>query len=151
MLKYFRGSSTRIITGMWWFFALIMLASYTANLAAFLTTDRMTSTISSAEDLAKQTKVTYGAYKGGSTRKFFQESNFSTYQRMGMVMEADPTLFTDNNTEGADRVYKGNYAFLMESIPMEYITIKNCSLTRVGDLLDSKGYGIALPIGRLIK
>lgn len=132
---------------MWWFFALIMLASYTANLAAFLTTDRMTPTINSAEDLAKQTKVTYGAYASGSTRKFFKESNFPIYARMGTIMEADPSLFTETNTEGANRVFKGDYAFFMESIPMEYITIKNCSLQRVGDLLDSKGYGVALPIG----
>jgi len=63
-----------------WFFALIMLASYTANLAAFLTMERMDATIDSAEDLAKQSKIKYGAVKGGSTMKFFQESNFSTYQ-----------------------------------------------------------------------
>ena len=49
---YYRGLATRIITGMWWFFALIMLASYTANLAAFLTMERMDATIDSAEDLA---------------------------------------------------------------------------------------------------
>jgi glutamate receptor, ionotropic, invertebrate len=67
---------------MWWFFALIMVASYTANLAAFLTMDRMGSSISSAEDLAKQVKIKYGTVKGGSTMKFFQYSNFSTYQRM---------------------------------------------------------------------
>ena len=57
-----------------------MLASYTANLAAFLTMERMDATINSAEDLAKQSKIKYGAVKGGSTMKFFQESNFSTYQ-----------------------------------------------------------------------
>jgi glutamate receptor, ionotropic, invertebrate len=135
---------------MWWFFALIMLASYTANLAAFLTTDRMTATISSAEDLVKS-KVSYGAFAGGSTRKFFKESNFSTYSRMGTFMEANQSLFTDGNKAGADRVMEGNYAFLMESIPMEYITIKNCKLQRVGDLLDSKGYGIALPMGMNMK
>jgi hypothetical protein len=65
---------------MWWFFALIMLASYTANLAAFLTMERMDATINSAEDLAKQSKIKYGTVQGGSTMKFFQESNFSTYQ-----------------------------------------------------------------------
>jgi glutamate receptor, ionotropic, invertebrate len=73
---------------MWWFFALIMLASYTANLAAFLTNALMGSSIDSAEDLAKQVKIKYGAYKGGSTMRFFQESNFSTYQRMWAAMES---------------------------------------------------------------
>ena len=34
---YFRAISTRMVAGMWWFFTLIMISSYTANLAAFLT------------------------------------------------------------------------------------------------------------------
>ena len=57
---------------MWWFFTLIMISSYTANLAAFLTVERMESPIESAEDLAKQTKIKYGCLESGSTRAFFR-------------------------------------------------------------------------------
>jgi glutamate receptor, ionotropic, invertebrate len=64
-----------------------MLASYTANLAAFLTNDMKPSAINSAEDLASQSKVKYGAIKSGSTIKFFQNSNFSTFQQMWAAME----------------------------------------------------------------
>lgn len=67
-----RAVSTRIVAGMWWFFTLIMISSYTANLAAFLTVERMDSPIESAEDLAKQTKIKYGALEGGSTAAFFK-------------------------------------------------------------------------------
>jgi hypothetical protein len=63
-----------MVAGMWWFFALIMCASYTANLAAFLTLNRMEGSISSAEDLAKQHKVKYGTMAGGSTASFFKVS-----------------------------------------------------------------------------
>lgn len=66
-----RAVSTRMVAGMWWFFTLIMISSYTANLAAFLTVERMDATIESAEDLAKQTKIKYGAVSGGSTAAFF--------------------------------------------------------------------------------
>ena len=34
---FFRAISTRMVAGIWWFFTLIMISSYTANLAAFLT------------------------------------------------------------------------------------------------------------------
>lgn len=71
---HYRGNSTRLVAGMWYFFALIMLASYTANLAAFLTMDRMEATIESAEDLAKQTKIKYGVLEGGSSAAFFKVS-----------------------------------------------------------------------------
>lgn len=40
--------------GIWWFFTLIIISSYTANLAAFLTVERMITPIENAEDLAKQ-------------------------------------------------------------------------------------------------
>ncbi|XP_058825661.1 glutamate receptor ionotropic, kainate 2-like [Topomyia yanbarensis] len=144
-----KAVSTRVVTGMWWFFALIMLSSYTANLAAFLTMERMDATIESAEDLAKQSKIKYGAVLGGSTLSFFRSSNFSTYQRMWAAMEsARPSVFTKSNDEGRDRVLKGRglYAFLMESTSLEYITERYCELTRIGGLLDSKGYGIAMPV-----
>lgn len=39
----------------------------------------------------------------------------------------------------------GKYAFLMESTSVEYVIERNCKLTQIGGLLDSKGYGIALP------
>ncbi|TRY77216.1 hypothetical protein TCAL_17031 [Tigriopus californicus] len=38
-----KAISTRMVAGMWWFFTLIMISSYTANLAAFLTVERMES------------------------------------------------------------------------------------------------------------
>ena len=69
-----KSVSTRMIAAMWWFFTLIMISSYTANLAAFLTVERMESPIESAEDLAKQTKIKYGCLESGSTRAFFRVS-----------------------------------------------------------------------------
>ncbi|KAK4883092.1 hypothetical protein RN001_006411 [Aquatica leii] len=143
-----KAVSTRMVAGMWWFFTLIMISSYTANLAAFLTVERMDSPIESAEDLAKQTKIKYGALKGGSTASFFRDSNFTTYERMWSFMESTrPSVFTSSNTEGVERVLKGkgNYAYLMESTTIEYVIERKCDLTRIGGLLDSKGYGIAMP------
>ena len=41
---------------MWFFFALIMGSSYTANLAAFLTVETLDKPIETAEDLARQVR-----------------------------------------------------------------------------------------------
>lgn len=70
-----KALSTRIVGGIWWFFTLIIISSYTANLAAFLTVERMDSPIDSADDLAKQTKIEYGAVRDGSTMTFFKVIN----------------------------------------------------------------------------
>ncbi|KAK8740227.1 hypothetical protein OTU49_003111, partial [Cherax quadricarinatus] len=145
-----KAVSTRIVAGIWWFFTLIMISSYTANLAAFLTVERMESPIESAEDLAKQTRIKYGSLYGGSTWDFFANSKMPTYQRMFSFMESqNPSVYTKSNEEGVKRVQKGDgqYAFMMESSSIEYITERYCDLTQVGGPLDSKSYGIALPPG----
>ena len=60
-----------------------------------------------------------------------------------------PGVFAQGNAEGLERVKKGNgkYAFLMESTTIEYVIERECDTTQIGGLLDSKGYGIALPPG----
>lgn len=81
LLVFSRSLSGRIVGGVWWFFTLIIISSYTANLAAFLTVERMVSPIESAEDLAKQTEIAYGTLDGGSTKEFFRVStHYLIYQ-----------------------------------------------------------------------
>ena len=78
-----------------------------------------------------------------------------------------PKVFTTNNADGVQRVlespgkkllgtkiifkyydvFTGQYAFLMESNSIQYQIERNCELTQIGGLLDSKGYGIAFTPG----
>ncbi|XP_044732046.1 glutamate receptor ionotropic, kainate 2-like [Chrysoperla carnea] len=144
-----KGSSTRITVVLWGFFALIVIQSYIANLTAFLTMEKMGDSIKNAEDLAKQTTIKYGTVQGASTANFFRDSNFSVYQKMWSTMESTrPSVFVDGNAEGVKRVLRGQgtYAFLMESTSIEYVTARECELTQIGGKLDSKGYGIAMPV-----
>ena len=66
---------------MWWFFTLIMVSSYTANLAAFLTTENPSSLVNGIEDLIAG-KAPYGAKESGSTAKFFELSSNKNYTMM---------------------------------------------------------------------
>ncbi|XP_066156861.1 glutamate receptor ionotropic, kainate 2 isoform X2 [Euwallacea fornicatus] len=143
-----KATSTRIVGGIWWFFTLIIISSYTANLAAFLTVERMITPIESAQDLAEQTDISYGTLKGGSTMTFFRDSKIGIYQKMWRFMESrKPPVFVKSYEEGIHRVLQGNYAFLMESTMLDYAVQRDCNLTQIGGLLDSKGYGIATPKG----
>lgn len=62
-------------------------------------------------------------------------------------MKQHPEYMTDENEEGVKRVETENYAYLMESTTIEYVTQRHCSLAQVGGLLDDKGYGIAMKKG----
>ncbi|XP_066598287.1 glutamate receptor ionotropic, kainate 2 isoform X6 [Prorops nasuta] len=143
-----KATSTRIVGGIWWFFTLIIISSYTANLAAFLTVERMITPIENAADLAEQTEISYGTLEGGSTMTFFRDSKIGIYQKMWRFMESkSPSVFVKTYEEGVKRVLEGDYAFLMESTMLDYAVQRDCNLTQIGGLLDSKGYGIATPKG----
>jgi len=71
-----------MIAGTWWCFTLIMVSSYTANLASFLIVQELEESFSSLKELASQNKIQYGCLQNGSTMKFFQvcfmlDSDFS--------------------------------------------------------------------------
>ncbi|KAG9348263.1 hypothetical protein JZ751_001998 [Albula glossodonta] len=181
-----RALSTRCVSGVWWAFTLIIISSYTANLAAFLTVQRMEVPIESVDDLADQTAIEYGTMHGGSTMTFFQllllltcsscshaitahlllllicydclptptayllqNSRYQTYQRMWNFMHSkQPSVFVKSTEEGIARVLNSNYAYLLESTMNEYYRQRNCNLTQIGGLLDTKGYGIGMPVGK---
>ena len=74
-----------------------------------------------------------------------KESNITTYKRMWESMSKNPGVLKRSNEEGRKSVEKeeGKYAYLMESASIEYTVERNCNLTQIGGLLDSKGYGVA--------
>lgn len=114
---------------MWWFFTLIMVSSYTANLAAFLTVESKFYAIKTVQDLANNPyDITYGSKRKGATFGFFkvrifvfikifylfylgliitceyfQESDNLLYQKMYQYMEDHPELQTASNDEGLER------------------------------------------------
>eukprot|EP00102_Acyrthosiphon_pisum_P020555 XP_016657765.1 PREDICTED: glutamate receptor ionotropic, kainate 1 [Acyrthosiphon pisum] len=146
-----RAFPTRLCAAMWWFFALIMTQSYTANWTAFLTSNRMETTIKNVDDLDKKggtDGIKYGCVTDQSTASFFQNSDVNLYQKMWSVMELNgDSVMVSDNKQGVDRVKKerNHYAFFMESSSIEYEVQRNCDLTEVGYWLDNKAYGIAMP------
>ncbi|CAM4941620.1 unnamed protein product [Rotaria socialis] len=144
-----RSISGRLVAGVWWYFSMILVSSYTANLAAFLTVKRMVTPIESVEDLARQTEIKYGVVRGGSTQAFFEKSDVKLFQRMWTYMQQRDDVFVASNEEGISKVRKSKeYAFLLESTKNEYTNERSpCDTMKIGSNLDSKGYGIATPVG----
>ncbi|XP_050461377.1 glutamate receptor ionotropic, kainate 2-like [Cataglyphis hispanica] len=139
------GISTRTLAIAWWFFTLIITSTYTANLAAALSTKSVVWPFKTAEELAYQQKIKYGAKKGGSTLSFFKDSSHKSYKIMFNYMQkhADEVLM-EKNEQGVWKVQQENYAYFMESSSIEYIKQRKCNVTGIGGLLDSKSYGIAM-------
>ena len=62
------------------------------------------------------------------------------YQKMWRFMESHTVdTMVHSYEEGVTRVLNGSYAFLGESAMLDYLVQRNCNLTQIGGLLDSKG------------
>ncbi|EEB10703.1 glutamate receptor, putative [Pediculus humanus corporis] len=67
-----KNLSGRLVAATWWLFGFIIIASYTANLAAFLTVSRLDTPVESLDDLSKQYKIQYAPINGSSAMTYFE-------------------------------------------------------------------------------
>lgn len=80
---------------------------------------------------------------------FSQKTKISTYDKMWEFMSSRRhSVMVKDNEEGIHRVLTSDYAFLMESTTIEFATQRNCNLTQIGGLIDSKAYGVGTPMGK---
>lgn len=143
-----RTIPTKILAGTVWFFSLILISNYTANLAAFLTISKFDTPIHSVYDFGKQTKVKYGTVWNSATSSYFEYSQVDYFRKMWQFMaEIQPDNMVNFSKQGFEKVKKDDdYAFIWDDDVVRYEVNKDCELQKVGGVFDgSKGYGIAMP------
>ncbi|XP_025833055.1 ionotropic receptor 25a isoform X2 [Agrilus planipennis] len=66
-----KSLSGRTLVAAYWLFVVLVLATFTANLAAFLTVERMQTPVQSLDQLAKQSRINYTVVESSQTHKYF--------------------------------------------------------------------------------
>lgn len=96
-----RNLSGRLVAATWWLFGFIIIASYTANLAAFLTVSRLDSPIESLDDLAKQYKIKYAPQKDTSSMTYFERMAYieEKFYDIWKNMSLDDTLSDEDRAK----------------------------------------------------
>lgn len=56
----------------YWLFVVLMLATFTANLAAFLTVERMQSPVQNLDQLSRQSRINYTTVINSDTHQYFK-------------------------------------------------------------------------------
>jgi ABC-type amino acid transport substrate-binding protein len=141
----------KVLVAGWFFFALVIVAAYTANLAAFLTVKSFEDPIQSLHDLAEQTKTAYGTVKNTSITEFFATSPLEIHKRMHWYLLNTEGALVDTAQEAIDRVHyktKGEYIFIWDEPILNYVAShKPCKSQVVGRSFIPQGYGFAMPKG----
>uniref|UniRef100_A0A2K5UWZ3 Glutamate receptor n=1 Tax=Macaca fascicularis TaxID=9541 RepID=A0A2K5UWZ3_MACFA len=146
-----RGTTSKIMVLVWAFFAVIFLASYTANLAAFMIQEEYVDTVSGLSDRKFQRPqeqyppLKFGTVPNGSTEKNIR-SNYPDMHSY-MVRYNQPRV-----EEALTQLKAGSLdAFIYDAAVLNYMARKDegCKLVTIGSgkVFATTGYGIALHKG----
>ncbi|XP_065817661.1 probable glutamate receptor [Labrus bergylta] len=141
-----KALSGRLVSAIWWLFAVLLLACYFGNLNSMLHSKQKHVSIKSFEDLANQDVIEYGTVEGGSTMGFFKSSNNPVHRRIYQNMERKKS-FAASMEEGVRRTQEGNFAFIGEAVSLDLAVARYCTLTRSQEVIAMRAYSIAAPLG----
>ncbi|XP_041364332.1 glutamate receptor ionotropic, NMDA 2B-like [Gigantopelta aegis] len=143
-----RGIASRFLGNVWALFALVFLASYTANLAAFMITKEEYYDLKGIHDIRLQNPQSmkpafrFGTVPEGSTEANIKRNNVDMHRYMKSFTQPSPE-------EGIKRIKSQQLdAFIYDATVLEYQAgkDKDCKLITVGNWAARTGYGVAFPM-----
>ncbi|XP_069680016.1 glutamate [NMDA] receptor subunit 1 isoform X3 [Periplaneta americana] len=141
-----RSFSARVLGMVWAGFAMIIVASYTANLAAFLVLERPKTKLTGINDARLRNtmeNLTCATVKGSAVDMYFRRQ--VELSNMYRTMEANNY---DTAEEAIRDVKIGKLmAFIWDSSRLEFEAAQDCELVTAGELFGRSGYGIGLQKG----
>ncbi|XP_053371329.1 glutamate receptor ionotropic, NMDA 2A [Clarias gariepinus] len=146
-----KGTTSKFIVSVWAFFAVIFLASYTANLAAFMIQEEFVDQVTGLSDKKFQSPYSYsppfrfGTVPNGSTERNIRKNYPDMHQYMVKYHQTGVTdALVSLKTGKLD-------AFIYDAAVLNYMAGRDegCKLVTIGSgyIFATTGYGIALQKG----
>ncbi|KAB5554271.1 hypothetical protein PHYPO_G00048410 [Pangasianodon hypophthalmus] len=146
-----KGTTSKFIVSVWAFFAVIFLASYTANLAAFMIQEEFVDQVTGLSDNKFQSPYSYsppfrfGTVPNGSTERNIRKNYPDMHQYMVKYHQTGVTdALVSLKTGKLD-------AFIYDAAVLNYMAGRDegCKLVTIGSgyIFATTGYGIALQKG----
>ncbi|XP_075254270.1 glutamate receptor ionotropic, NMDA 1-like isoform X2 [Convolutriloba macropyga] len=138
-----RSFAARVLGMVWAGFAMIIVASYTANLAAYLVLERPESEITGINDARMRNPsdtYPYGTVSDSAVENYFRRKVEMTNMYHFMQNYSHPT-----QNEALHALKEGKIeAFIWDSAQLDYETSLDCDLMMVGDTFQKSGLAVAL-------
>ncbi|XP_063711164.1 glutamate receptor ionotropic, NMDA 1-like isoform X2 [Symsagittifera roscoffensis] len=138
-----RSFAARVLGMVWAGFAMIIVASYTANLAAYLVLERPESEITGINDARMRNPsetYPYGTVLDSAVENYFRRKVEMTNMYHFMQNYSHQTQSDALNALKTGQLQ----AFIWDSAQLDYETSRDCDLMMVGDTFQKSGLAVAL-------
>ncbi|ESP03956.1 hypothetical protein LOTGIDRAFT_110568, partial [Lottia gigantea] len=125
------NASGRFILGFWWIFTILIISSYTASLAAFLTVAFYDKPIKTVDDLAAQTEIKPLVKQGSNLYSLLQKGETERYRKLYQLMLQAPEVYTHD--QAIQLVTTGSYAYLSDDSQLEFLRKSDCEHLILGE------------------
>eukprot|EP00116_Pleurobrachia_bachei_P001564 sb/3461826/ len=123
-----RSPAGRIMISTWWFFILLIITMYTANMTAFLTISYSISDLSHPLELLNQDKYQWGVVDSRNPELLLASNQNADYNRI-----AEDAVKVGSYGEGLERMRAGGFVFIDEIPGINYATKGECDIVQIGE------------------
>lgn len=145
-----KSTPQRILTTGYIFFALITVSTYTANMAAFLTTSNLDPGVNTFEDLLESDDLVPLVVDHTSTTSYIRDSKEELFKGIWQKISSNGGFVTTAE-EGAKLVAAGGHALIFDYRINDFAEQTLCETMAVGLPILRLEHGIGLPAGNTIK
>ncbi|XP_041350850.1 glutamate receptor ionotropic, delta-1-like [Gigantopelta aegis] len=139
----------RTVVSMWWLFSIVMAATYSGNLIAFLTVTKDKLPFNNLQTMVNQDEYKWGTVGGTIWPLIFKRSNRSVYQKIWNGLKtfnaSDTSILSTNATEHLHKVKNGGYAYIGDRSMMEVWLADECDLQFIKEQFLPMQYAFGLP------
>ncbi|CAG2205591.1 unnamed protein product [Mytilus edulis] len=138
----------RSILSCWWFFCIILSATYCGNLIAYLTVPIEKLPFNSPAAMLEQKEYEWGTMGGTYFQMFFEHSDNPTNQAVwqGIVAfnQTDKRVLSNSEKDHMQKVKEGQYAYIAEKSYLEAVVSEDCDLGMTKEEILTLQYGVGL-------
>ncbi|XP_035714501.1 probable glutamate receptor [Folsomia candida] len=144
----------RLVMGTFWVLSVVVFASYTARLTAFLAASNEVLPVSSLYQAVRNRNWKVGLVKGSAFIDRIRESQVEVLRGLYNRIAEDSSSLVESFQEGMDKVFKERYIFFTSELIPSFLIRSNCSYTWLPDKYFSgfgyMGYQKHLPFAPVI-
>ncbi|XP_067681067.1 glutamate receptor ionotropic, kainate 1-like [Haliotis asinina] len=144
-----KTQSGRSVLACWWLLTVILAATYSGNLIAFLTVTTEKPPFSTLGEMVDQTEFKWGLIGGSAVITLFETSNRSDFQRIWQGVERDTAVDPDVQSLSLDvhlhKVLTEKYAYIGDTTNYDLWLSKACDIYGLSDRFYPMRYGIGFP------